>query len=178
LKGKGKRRPEMNTTQSIFTEVQRFRQWWVWLLVVMVGAVAWYGFVQQIVLNKPFGNNPAPDPIMIMILVIFGLFFPVLFFSIKLVTEVRYDGLHVRYFPLQFHFHQISYGEIKNYEIRQYSALKEYGGYGIRMGKKGRAYNVSGNIGIQFEFHDGKRLLIGTQRPEEFAQALSSVVRT
>jgi hypothetical protein len=143
----------------------------------MVGAVSWYGFYQQIVLNKPFGNNPAPDPIMIMIWVIFGLFFPVLFYSIKLVTEVRYDGLYVRYFPLQFHSHQISYGEIKSYEIRQYSALKEYGGYGIRYGKKGKAYNVSGDKGIQFEFLDGKKLLIGTQRPEEFALALSSIVR-
>lgn len=167
----------MNTTHSIFTEVQRFRQWWVWFVVIMVGAVSWYGFYQQIVLNKPFGNNPAPDPIMIMIWVIFGLFFPVLFYSIKLVTEVRYDGLYVRYFPLQFHSHQISYGEIKSYEIRQYSALKEYGGYGIRYGKKGKAYNVSGDKGIQFEFLDGKKLLIGTQRPEEFALALSSIVR-
>jgi len=170
-------RTELNTNHSIFTEVQRFRQWWVWLLVLLVAGVSWYGFIQQIVLKKPFGNNPAPDPVMIMIWVIFGLFFPVLFYSIKLVTEVRYDSLYVRYFPLQFHSHKISYGEIKNYEIRTYSALKEYGGYGIRQGTKGKAYNVSGNKGIQFEFQDGKKLLIGTQKPEEFYSALSSVVR-
>lgn len=167
----------MNTSYSIFTEVQRFRQWWVWLLVLLVAGVSWYGFIQQIVLNKPFGNNPAPDPVMIMIWVIFGLFFPALFYSLKLVTEVRYDSLYVRFFPLQFHSHKISYGEIKNYEIRTYSALKEYGGYGIRYGTKGKAYNVYGNRGIQFEFLDGKRLLIGSQRPEELIQALRSVAR-
>jgi hypothetical protein len=94
----------------------------------------------------------------------------------KLVTEVRYDGLYVRFFPLQFHSYKISYGEIKNYEVRTYQALKEYGGYGIRYGKKGKAYNVYGNKGIQFEFLDGKCLLIGSQRPEEFMQALASVV--
>jgi hypothetical protein len=167
----------LNTSYSIFTEIQRFRQWWVLLLVLLVAGVSWYGFIQQIVLNKPFGNNPAPDPVMIMIWVIFGLFFPALFYSLKLVTEVRYDGLYVRFFPLQFHSHKISYGEIKNYEIRTYSALKEYGGYGIRYGTKGKAYNVYGNRGIQFEFLDGKRLLIGSQRPEEFIQALRSVAR-
>lgn len=112
---------------------------------------------------------------MIMIWVIFGLFFPLLFFSIKFVTEVKYDALYVRYYPLQFHSHKISYGEIKHYEIRTYSALKEYGGYGIRQGTKGKAYNVYGKLGIQFEFHDGKRLLIGTQKPQEFMQALHSV---
>jgi hypothetical protein len=94
-----------------------------------------------------------------------------------LVTEVRYDSLYVRYDPLQFHSHKISYGEIRKYEIRTYSALKEYGGYGIRNGKKGKAYNVFGNKGIQFEFKDGKQLLVGTQRPEEFFSALTSVVR-
>jgi len=167
----------LNTNYSIFTEVQRFRQWWVWLLVLLVAGVSWYGFIQQIVLKKPFGNNPAPDPVMIMIWVIFGLFFPVLFYSIKLVTEVRYDGLYIRFFPLQFHSHKISYPEVKNYEIRQYSSLKEYGGYGIRYGTKGKAYNVYGNKGIQFEFQDGKQLLVGTQKPEEFYSALTSVVR-
>jgi hypothetical protein len=161
----------------MYTEVQRFRQWWVWLLVILIAGVSWYGFIQQIVLKKPFGSNPAPDPVMIMIWAIFGLFFPALFYSIKLVTEVRYDGLYVRFFPLQFHSNKISYEEIKDYEIRTYSALKEYGGYGIRLGKEGKAYNVYGNRGIQIEFLDGKRLLIGSQQPEQFLQALQSVAR-
>lgn len=167
----------MNTNYAIFREVQRFRQWWVWLLVLLVAGISWYGFIQQIVLKKPFGNNPAPDSIMIVIVAIFGILFPVLFYSLKLVTEVQYDGLYVRFFPLQFHAHKILFGDIKKYEIRTYSALKEYGGYGIRYGTKGKAYNVSGNKGIQLEFQDGKQLLVGTQRPEEFASALASVIR-
>lgn len=167
----------MNGSYSIFREVQRFRQWWVWLLVLFVAGMAWYGFVQQIVLKRPFGNNPAPDAVMIMIWVIFGVLFPAFFCSLKLVTEVRSDGLYVWFFPLQFHSHKISYTEVKTYEIHTYSAMKEYGGYGIRQGKKGKAYNVSGNRGIQFEFQDGKSMLIGSQKPEEFAQALRSFIR-
>jgi hypothetical protein len=114
---------------------------------------------------------------MIIILAVFGILFPFLFYSLKLITEVRYDGLFVKFFPLQFHSHIISYEDVKTYEIRTYSAFKEYGGYGIRLGTKGKAYNVYGNKGIQFEFQDGKRLLVGTQRPQEFISALSSVMR-
>lgn len=165
----------MNASYSIITEVQKFRQWWVWLLVLFVAGIAWYGAVQQIVLKKPFGNNPAPDPVMIMIWVIFGVLFPIFFYSLKLVTDIRNDGLCVRFFPLQFHSYKISYEEIKTYEIRTYSALKEYGGYGIRHGKNGKAYNISGNKGVQFELLDGKRLLVGTQKPEELIQALDTV---
>jgi hypothetical protein len=141
---------------------------------LFVSGIAWYGFIQQIILKKPFGNNPAPDAVMIMIWVIFGVLFPIFFYSLKLVTDVRNDGLYIRFFPLQFHSKKISFEEIKTYEIRTYSALKEYGGYGIRYGKNGKAYNISGKRGVQFEFLDGKRLLIGTQKPEELIQALDT----
>ena len=165
----------MNGGYTVFQEVQRFRQWWVWLIVLFVGGIAWYGGVQQIVLKKPFGNNPAPDGIMIMLWVIFGLLFPLFFLSLKLVTEVRSDGLVIRFSPLLFHAHRISYDKIRSFEIRTYSAIKEYGGYGIRLGKNGKAYNISGNKGVQLEFHEGKPLLIGSQRSEELVSALESV---
>jgi hypothetical protein len=32
---------------------------------------------------------------------------------------------------------------------------------------KGKAFNVSGNKGLQLEFNDGRKLLIGTSKPEE-----------
>ena len=35
------------------------------------------------------------------------------------------------------------------------------------------AYNVSGNRGVQPVFSNGKRLLIGSQRPDELAAAIS-----
>jgi hypothetical protein len=37
---------------------------------------------------------------------------------------------------------------------------------------KGKAYNVSGNQGIQLVFKDGNSLLIGTQKPNEASAAL------
>jgi hypothetical protein len=164
----------LNGSYTVFREVQKFRQWWVWVIVLFVGTIAWYGGVQQILLKRPFGNNPAPDGVMIMLWGIFGVLFPVLFLSLKLITEVRSDGLYVHFFPLQFHTHKISFEEIESYDIRQYSAMKEYGGYGIRYGKSGKAYNISGNRGLQLQFRDGKSLLIGSQRSEEFVMALES----
>jgi TATA-box binding protein (TBP) (component of TFIID and TFIIIB) len=56
--------------------------------------------------------------------------------------------------------------------------LLEYGGWGIKYGRKGKAYNVSGNRGVQLVFKDGKQLLIGSQRAEELAEAISSIAIT
>ncbi len=54
--------------------------------------------------------------------------------------------------------------------------MKEYGGWGIRYGMKGMAYNVSGNRGVQLEFETGKRLLIGSQRPEELVSQIQVAI--
>jgi hypothetical protein len=58
--------------------------------------------------------------------------------------------------------------------VRKYNAIAEYGGWGWRLGLfgKGTAYNISGNEGLQLEFINGKKLLIGTQKLE----ALSGIV--
>jgi hypothetical protein len=61
--------------------------------------------------------------------------------------------------------------------VRQYAALTEYGGWGLRFGLwgKGTAYNVSGNKGLQLEFHTNKKLLIGTKKPDELTEALNKM---
>ena len=61
---------------------------------------------------------------------------------------------------------------IKKCEVRKYSPIKECGGWGIKYGRKGKAYNVSGNFGVQLEFTKGKPLLIGSQNPEKLARVI------
>jgi hypothetical protein len=95
----------------------------------------------------------------------------VLMYTMKLSVRLDDHGLHVRFFPLVKR--DIPLEEIARWETRTYRPLLEYGGWGIRCGWKGMAYNVSGNRGVQLEFSNGKRLLIGSKRPEELAAAIS-----
>jgi hypothetical protein len=60
----------MNTQEmrlSRFREERRFRQWWLWLLVGLVAALQWWGFLQQIILGQPWGDRPAPDWMMVLL---------------------------------------------------------------------------------------------------------------
>jgi hypothetical protein len=61
--------------------------------------------------------------------------------------------------------------------IRKYNPIKDYGGWGIRWGsfRKGNAYNMSGNMGLQLVFKDGKKLLFGTQRSSELDQIIEQL---
>jgi hypothetical protein len=56
-------------------------------------------------------------------------------------------------------------------EVR-YDPAAEYGGYGIRSGAKRLAYIASGNRGVQVELSDGRKLLIGSERPGELARSI------
>jgi hypothetical protein len=157
---------------ATFREVQRIRQWWIWLLVYGIAIFAWYGFIQQMVLGQPFGSNPAPDLAMWLIWALFGLGFPLFFRSLKLVVEVLADSVHIRYVPLASR--KIPFQEIERFQPRTYSPIREYGGWGIRWwGKNRRAYNVSGDRGVELTLDGGRRVMMGSQRPEELAQAIA-----
>lgn len=40
----------------IYRVVQRFRQWWVWLLVLIAPAVCLWAAIQQLILGDPWGK--------------------------------------------------------------------------------------------------------------------------
>ena len=163
----------MNDTGYLFREVQRFRQVWLWVLLLAIAASTIWGAVQQLLLGIPFGNNPAPDGAMIPLATVVGVIFPVAFYFMNLTTEVHPDGVYYSFFPFHLRFRRIAFNDIKEYEVRTYSAIKDYGGWGIRYGRKGKAYNVSGNRGLWLKMSDGGSILFGSQRPEEFAAAIN-----
>lgn len=99
-----------------------------------------------------------------------------IFLTANFETEIRKDGLYYKFFPFQFRFRHISWADVKTMELRQYRSLSEYLGWGIRIGPSGRAYNVKGNNGLQLVLKNGRRILFGTQRPEELQQAIENVI--
>ena len=174
----------MTEFPPIFHEEQRFRQPWLWAIMAVAVLpqifLFGYGMVQQLVLGRPWGDRPMSDTALLLtgtatILLSLGLL--ALFLGMRLVTEVRGDGLRVRFFP--FHLREIVFrpGEIRAWEAEEYRPLLDYGGWGIRYGRGGKAYNVSGNRGVRLEFTDGQRLLIGSQRADELASAIRELRR-
>lgn len=165
----------MNDSSALcfYREVQRFRQLWLWLLITAIFSISMWGFVQQIVLGRPFGQNPAPDAAMMIIALVFGVALPALFYFTNLTTEVHSDGLYYRFFPFHWSFHRIPTECLVKYEVWSYRPIKDYGGWGIRYGRGSKAYNVSGDRGVMLELSDGQRLLIGSQKPDDLVNAIS-----
>jgi hypothetical protein len=155
-----------------FREVQRFRQPWYWAIQIPALAALAYILFRQLVLGKPVGNHPASNTSLAIIALTLALFV-VWFIKLELITEVRDHELEIR-FRWLFVQRVIPQAEIQHFEARTYRPIREYGGWGVRRGAAGMAYNVSGNRGVDLRLTDGKSLLIGSQRPEEFALALQT----
>jgi hypothetical protein len=161
-----------NQPRLLLLEVQRFSQWWLWLLLAGISGFQAWILVQQLILKRPFGNHPASDTATLAICLATGLGLPLLLLSCRLVTAVQSDALYVRYFPFHLRPVRIAYQQIKSCAAVRYRPLADYGGWGIRFGKPGKAYNVTGDLGVAIVFTSGEQLLIGSRRPEAVVQAV------
>lgn len=159
--------------EILFTESQRFRQWWLWLILLGVNGLFFFLIYQQIVEGQAMGNSPMSDTGLLIVGALLLLMLA-LFASLRLDTVIKKDGIHVRFFPFHLGFKHHAWDTLHRAYIREYSAIWEYGGWGLRIGlyKRGAAYIVAGSMGLQLEFTSGKKLLIGTHQPEELGEAL------
>ncbi|SFL50858.1 hypothetical protein SAMN04487950_4059 [Halogranum rubrum] len=147
-----------NSTDTVsFREVQRFRQPWLWALLAFVGVVS-------VVAGGPIG------------VIVAGVIVAFVW-SLKLETEVRADGLYVKFAPLHRSFRHVAWADVDSVEAVTYRPLREYGGWGIRFRQGGLAYNVSGSEGVRIGRPDDRELLIGSQRPYDLARAMRDAMQ-
>ncbi|HXR83427.1 MAG TPA: hypothetical protein VN722_03900 [Hanamia sp.] len=159
--------------EILFSETQRFKQWWLWIILIGVNVLMFYGVYSQVIEGHQFGDKPMNNS---QILIGTGISLSVTFFilSFRLGTQIKSDGIYVRLFPLQFSYKFFPWNSLLKCYVRKYNAIAEFGGWGLRLGLfgKGTAYNISGNKGLQLEFTNGKKLLIGTQKTEELTEVI------
>lgn len=160
----------------LFEEKQRFTQWWLWTILISVALLISGIFINalhsQLVLGEPWGNTPMSDEGLIAF-AIFNVTMVVvllmMFFNAVLEISVDKRGITYRFFPLLRRQRRIEREDIERYEIKRYFMR----GYGIHYNFRGeKTINVKGTMGIEITTHNGKRLLLGTQRPDEFFHAL------
>lgn len=162
--------------ETIFTESQRFKQWWLWLILLGVNGLLLFGVFKQIIGGQQFGDKPMSNT-GLLITCGLTLALTLLFINFRLDTIIKKDGIYVRFFPVHLKFKHYTWNSLTKSYVRQYSPLTEYGGWGLRLGLfgKDRAFNVSGNKGLQLEFISNKKILIGTNKPDELTESLSKI---
>jgi hypothetical protein len=153
--------------QSLFYEKQRFTQWWLWAFFLVMNGLFMYGSFQQLVVGVTFGDNPMNNA-GLLIVTLFFIVFTVFFWLQAMETKVDASGIHLKFFPYHRTWKFYPWEDIAGCEVKKYSPVFDYGGWGLRNG----AYNVSGNKGLLLQFKNGPKLMIGTQKPEALRTVL------
>jgi hypothetical protein len=154
-----------------FHEVQRFRQWWLWALLLLIATGAWGWFLAQVVLGLEVGPKTAPDWSVAVMAAVFGTAMPLWFVWLAMETTVDSREVRLRFWPLADV--RVPRAQVASVEAVTYSPIGEYGGWGVRWGgRRNWCYNVSGDRGVRVTRTDGSLILIGSQHADELAEAI------
>lgn len=153
-----------------YREVITRKPMFLWAVAFLVCGLFVWGFVQQVILGRPFGNNPGPDWLM-WVLLISGVGVAAFLYALRLETLVDETHVRVKLHPLWGKAVRLE--EIESVTPRRYRPILDYGGWGIRYRPgRGWAYTLSGSQGVEVVTLRGKRVLIGSEHAEELALAI------
>jgi len=146
--------------KPLFTEKQRFNQWWLWLLLAVCSATP------IIIFYKEYTNNTVSSNNLWALIIIFLA--SILFAVLRMKTVVTEENIQLTQYP--FVWKTIHLSDINTMKVINYGFV---GGWGIRLWTKyGTVYNVRGNKGLHIKLKNGKQFVIGTQKPQELEKVV------
>ena len=145
-----------------FVECQRFSHY---LLVIVYSACA---VVAAAVLSEPGSRAVVQQTLLVLAATTLGI--TALWYFATMTTRVDTSGIQIH--TLFFIKRHIDFSEIGTCEATTYRPLRDYGGWGYRIGKRGKAYNMKGDEGVELAMRTGESLMIGSGQATQLAQAI------
>ncbi|WP_420317977.1 hypothetical protein [Ekhidna sp.] len=156
----------------LFKEEQSFVGTWMFYLVIAITSLSMIGTAITILLNKT--SEEGIIGLIIAGLVTAGLL--MLFIYSKLYVSIDDKAIYYRYPPFVNKEKKLTKIDVSEVFVRKYNPIWEYGGWGYRVRPgKGKAMNVAGNQGLQLILADGKKILLGTQKPGAISHAIKKL---
>ena len=154
----------------VFREVQRFPLRRIALALAcppcfMLGLLIW-----QVILGHPWGKHPMANADVVGWTVFVWLLYLRLI-TVRLLTEVRQGKLLIALRGL-WRLRRVPLDQIQAVETITHDIARDYGGFGIRSTRSGKAYVASGGRGVRITLASGEKLVVGSERPEELAAAI------
>ena len=162
-----------NKSEILFEEIQQFTKAPVREFIKILMGIVFIALAVSLALQK--GRMTDYNRLLIIFLPI--LLVANFILGSKLITQVRTDGIYVRFPPWQSKFSQYNWIDIAEVFVKDYKPMQEFMGWGIRYAPGKIGFIVSGNSCIEIVFKNGNRVLITTQRPGEVNEVLRRIER-
>ena len=143
--------------QSPFSEKSGFPAWIFWSIASIPLTIYLHEKIAHPTDSEPF------DWFGLVILAIVGLFI----FSIKLKITIDPKGITYQYPPFRNKPTTLPWENIETVELLKINPLKEFGGWGLRRGKLGKAYTTAGNHILHVKLKNGTPVNVSVLRPQQ-----------
>ena len=149
----------------IFREVQDLRNNFFLVSVLYPALLLWYIEIHSLIFGRPVGIKNIPGTYLFALWVVFGLFFPLMFYCTKHITEVRSDGIYVRLVPLNLSSKKIPLHVVEDCKIKVYDPLT---------GKESDVSQHSKKVSpvVILKLISGEKMLLSSRKPEELCSAI------
>ncbi len=155
----------------LFEEKQSFVGTWLWYLIIGIAALSIGGSSLGMYLSE---SDEGVVGLVIAGFVSLGMV--LLFYNSKLTLIIDKDTVYYKFPPFVIGEKIVRRDDIKEIYVRSYNSLSEYGGWGYRYSfKNGRALNIMGGEGLQIVAINDKKILIGTQKPDQLRHAVKKL---
>jgi hypothetical protein len=161
-----------NQGNILYNEVQRHNRF-LCLLSLLLPPFAVVNSVQLIHNYFPFDTHPREFFLIILMGILVGILTPLFIWSYTLTIQIRDDGLYVRFFPFQWSFRRISLEAVQKFEKRTFRMIRDFGGWGIRKHKGKSSMTFWGHSGVQLEYANGQKFILGSKSPDELINAIA-----
>ena len=162
-----------------FREDQRLRGGWVWtgvaidlLLVAAVVAGLLYRALTGGLLSDTHGPGGGIMVGAAILVLLVNALFLWLLLALCLQVAVNDRGVFMRLRPFQRRVRQVDAAGLRDVRVVNVRPLRDYGGYGLRGRRNGKAYLVRGEQGVRFDYENGFHLLLGTPRADALYAAI------
>jgi hypothetical protein len=156
---------EQPETCIIYREVQGLRSNIFLVSVLYPALLFWYIQIHSLVFGKPAGVLNISDIYLFTLWIIFGLFFPLIFYYTKHIIEVRSDGIYIRLVPLNLSSKKIPFYIVEECKIKAYDP---------DTGKESDISQPSRKVNpvVILKLISGERMFISSRKPEELCSAI------
>ncbi len=144
------------------SENQKLNRTWSFIIVLFIGGLT---FGSLYIEYSRHSTNYTGILIRLLLLLILV----VIFTKTNLQTTYDETGMSYRLFPFNLKTHTILWKDVETATVRPYSALKEFGGWGIRYNYKSKlkAFVVSGSKGIEIKLKDGNKRFFSSNKSQD-----------
>lgn len=141
-----------------FDETQRFESWLYALVIIPSVPV-------PLLLWSVMGPRGAVIGIVTVLLPVAVLAFA------RLETELRDDGVYIRFVPFHFQPRRIPFAEIESVDRVRLSSLN----HGIHWTREGWKYTAAGSTGVRIR-REERDVFVGSERPDDLVAAIRAAM--